>query len=118
MVHLHSETKILTLRFYANSRGKEPVRDWLLGLDREDCRIIGYDIKTIECGWPLGMPLCKSLGHGLYEVRSNLKSDKIARIIFCIKKSDMVILHGFIKKSQKTPLQEIELALKRKKEIE
>ena len=109
-------SKKLTVHFYKNLNGKEPVREWLLALDREDCKIIGIDIKTVEFGWPVGMPVCKPLGRGMYEVRSNLK-DNIARVIFCIEEDMMILLHGFIKKSQKTPDKEIELAFKRKKEV-
>jgi hypothetical protein len=113
---MNQHSKKITVYFYKNINGKEPVRDWLLELDREDCKIIGIDIKTVEFGWPIGMPVCKPLGRGLYEVRSNLK-DNIARTIFCIEEDMMILLHGFIKKSQKTPDKEIELALKRKKEV-
>ena len=109
-------SKKLTVHFYKKLNGKEPVREWLLALDREDCKIIGIDIKTVEFGWPVGMPVCKPLGRGMYEVRSNLK-DNIARVIFCIEEDMMILLHGFIKKSQKTPDKEIELAFKRKKEV-
>ena len=75
--------------------------------------MIGIDIKTVEFGWPIGS---KPLGRGIYEVRSNLK-DNIARTIFCIEEDQMILLHGFIKKSQKTPDKEIELALRRRKEV-
>jgi phage-related protein len=110
--------KILPTRFYKNSNGKEPVRDWLKKLDKEDRFIIGADIKTVEFGWPIGMPTCRALGKGLYEVRSNLPSNRIARVIFCIYDGGMVLLHAFIKKTQKTPKQDLELALARKSELE
>lgn len=106
---MSQDSKKLTVHFYRNLNGKEPVREWLLALDREDCKVIGIDIKTVEFGWPV----CKPLGKGIYEVRSNLK-DNIARTIFCIEEDQMILLHGFIKKSQKTPDKEIELALRRK----
>jgi phage-related protein len=110
--------KILPARFYRNSSGKEPVRDWLKDLDKEDRLVIGADIKTVEFGWPIGMPTCRPLGKGLYEVRSNLPSNRIARIIFCIYDGSMVLLHAFIKKTQKTPKQDLELARDRKSELE
>lgn len=113
---MNNNLKKLTVRFYKNLAGKEPVREWLLELDPKDCKTIGVDIKTVEFGWPIGMPVCKCLRRGLYEVRSNLKVG-IARTIFCIEESTMILLHGFIKKSQKTPTKEIDLAIKRKKEI-
>ncbi|NES23496.1 MAG: type II toxin-antitoxin system RelE/ParE family toxin, partial [Symploca sp. SIO3E6] len=95
-------------------------REWLKELDRNDRVIIGTDIKTVEFGWPIGMPLCRSLTSrkGLWEVRSTLTSGKIARVLFCTQGRKMVLLHGFIKKSQKTPDSELDLAMKRKKEYE
>lgn len=98
--------------------GNEPVRDWLLSLPRDDKKIIGADIKTVEYGWPIGMPVCKPLGSGLYEVRSNLASRRISRVIFCIHENEMILLHAFIKKDQKAPLNEISLARQRKGRVE
>ena len=80
--------------------------------------MIGRDIQKVEFGWPIGMPYCRPLGRGLWEVRSDLTGGRIARVIFCIKNGEMVLLHGFEKKTQKTPKQDIELAFGRKKEIE
>jgi phage-related protein len=91
------------------------VREWLKGLGPEDRRIIGEDIKGVEFSWPIGMPLVRSLGHELWEVRSRLMSGRIARVIFCVEQGNMVLLHGFIKKTPKTPPHEIDLALKRKR---
>jgi phage-related protein len=88
------------------------------GLDRADRKILGDDISLVEFGWPLGMPLCRALGLGLWEVRSDVTDGKIARVIFCVAKERMVLLHGFIKKSQKTPKSALDLARKRKKELE
>lgn len=103
--------------FYESGSGNMPVREWLLGLVREDRRIIGEDIATVEFGYPIGMPVCRNLGNGLYEVRSNISDGRIARVIFVVKRGYMVLLHGFIKKTQKTPKQDIDLAAKRAKEI-
>jgi hypothetical protein len=103
--------------FYESGSGNMPVREWLLSLDREDRRIIGEDIATVEFGYPIGMPVCRSLGNGLYEVRSDISDGRIARVIFVVKREYMVLLHGFIKKTQKTPKQDIDLAAKRAKEI-
>jgi phage-related protein len=81
----------------------------------EDRKQIGVDIKTVEFGWPIGMPVCRPLGDGLYEVRSSLARNRIARVLFYIDaRGRMVLLHGFIKKSQKTPPAEMELARKNK----
>ena len=82
-------------------------------LSKEERRIIGVDIKTVEFGWPVGMPVCRPLGEGLYEVRSSLPSQRIARIIFTLHKQEMILLHAFIKKTQKTPEADLSLAKKR-----
>jgi phage-related protein len=107
--------KRLPARFFESEAGRVPVRNWLLGLTPEDRKVIGDDIQTAEFGWPIGMPLCRSLkGHkGLWEVRSNLSVGRIARVFFCAHEGNMVLLHGFIKKSQKTPVKELETADKR-----
>jgi phage-related protein len=91
------------------------VREWLKSLDAEDRRIIGEDIKDVEFSWPIGMPLVRSLGRELWEVRSSLPRGRIARVLFCVGQDCMVLLHGFMKKTQKTPVQEIDLAISRKK---
>lgn len=103
--------------FYQTAAGAEPVRDWLLALDDEDRRIIGVDIATVEFGWPVGMPTCRSLGGGLWEVRSSLPRRREGRVIFAVVEEQMVLLHGFIKKSQKTPKADLDLAAKRLKDV-
>jgi phage-related protein len=109
--------KRLPAAFYQLPLGREPVREWLKALDDQDRKIIGEDIKDVEFSWPIGMPLVRPLGKGLWEVRSNISDGRIARVLFCIHDGRMVLLHGFIKKTQKTPDADIELATKRKKEI-
>ncbi len=103
--------------FYRTGSGKEPVRDWLKGLTRQDKKTIGGDIKTVQYGWPMGMPVVRKLSIGLWEVRSRLDK-RIARIIFTVTDDKMILLHGFIKKSKKTPKEDIELAVKRKANLE
>jgi phage-related protein len=107
--------KRLPARFYRTASGREPVREWLKQLDVTDRRILGEDIKDVEFAWPLGLPLVRSLGRELWEVRSSLTGGKIARTIFCVSEGQMILLHGFIKKTQKTPPQDIDLALRRMK---
>jgi phage-related protein len=97
--------------------GRSPVREWIKGLRLADRKIIGEDIKDVEFAWPIGMPLVRSLGQGLWEVRSTLTQGRIARVLFCVHGGQMILLHGFIKKTQKTPDAERELALKRMKDI-
>ncbi len=106
--------------FYRTEAGGEPVREWLKSLPfREDRRRIGEDIKTVEYGWPVGMPVCRSVGSALYEVRSHLTQNRIARVLFYFDRNDqMVLLHGFIKKTQKTPEEDLDLARRNKKKHE
>lgn len=105
--------------FYCTEAGGEPVREWLQSLSIEDRKRIGEDIKTVEFGWPVGMPVCRSVGGGIYEVRSNLAHNRIARMLFYFDKSGrMVLLHGFIKKTRKTPDEDLYLAQRNKKKHE
>jgi phage-related protein len=110
-------TKKLPARFYVSPARRKPVREWILELPEADRHIVGKDIQKVEFGWPLGRPHCAPLGQGLWEVRSSLASSRIARVIFCIDGGQMILLHGFIKKAQKTPQADIELAIKRKTEV-
>lgn len=98
--------------FYRTERGSEPVREWLKKLPREDRKIIGEEIKTVQFGWPIGMPLVRKLDAGLWEIRSKL-GDRIARVIFTIYENFIVLLHGFIKNSQKIPINDLKLAKER-----
>jgi len=93
------------------------VREWILGLSLEDRKLVGRDIQKVEFGWPLGMPYCRSLGDGLWEVRSDLTDGRIGRVIFCVARERMVLLHSLVKKTQKTPARDLRLALKRMKEV-
>ncbi len=110
--------KKITGRFYSTKGDSRPVREWLLDLSKQDRSIIGRDIQKVEFGWPIGMPYCRALGRGLWEVRSSLSGGRIARVIFCIIEGEMILLHGFEKKTRKTPTQDIALALDRKRDIE
>ena len=100
---------ILSVAFFRTETGREPAREWLKSLPREERRIIGEDIKTVQFGWPLGMPLVRKLDKDLWEVRCRLPN-RIARVIFTSGEGRMVLLHGFIKKSRKTPQEDLELA--------
>ncbi len=107
--------KRLPARFYRTPSGREPVREWLRKLPADDRKLIGEDIKDVEFSWPVGMPLVRPLGRGLWEVRSNITHGRTARVIFCVDQGQMFLLHSFIKKTQKTPQPDIDLALKRMK---
>jgi len=103
--------------FYRTESGNEPVREWLKGLTMQDKKAIGGDIKTVQYGWPLGMPVVRKMELGLREIRSRLDK-RIARILFTVKAEQMVLLHGFIKKSQKTSQADLQRAKDRKANLE
>lgn len=102
----------LRVIFYKTETGKEPVREWLKSLSREDRKTIGEDIKTVQFGWPLGMPVVRKLETDLWEVRSRLHN-RIARTIFTVEDGMMVLLHGFIKKAQRISKGDLALAKRR-----
>jgi phage-related protein len=105
---------ILNVIFFLTNSGREPVRDWLKSLDKEDRKVIGEDIKLVQFRWPLGMPLVRKMETDLWEIRSRLSGGRIARVFFTVRNEEMVLLHGFIKKSQKTPAKDLKLAQQRK----
>ena len=106
----------IKVNFFKTEAGTEPVRDFLMGLAPADRKAVGTDMKTVEVGWPLGMPLVRKMGPDLWEVRSNIASG-IVRVLFTTKGSQMILLHAFVKKSDKTPMKEIATANARKKLI-
>lgn len=109
---MEDESIQLRVIFYKTANGHEPVREWLKSLPNEERKAVGHDLKTAQYGWPLGMPLIRKLEPGLWEIRSRLPL-RIARVIFTVEDDKMVLLHGFIKKSEKTPVQELQLARQR-----
>ena len=108
----------IPLAFFRSAAGSEPVREWLKSLDEPDRHAVGMDLMRAQWRWPVGMPLCRPMGQGLWEVRTTLLSNRIARVLICVHESQLVALHGFIKKTQKTPDNELALARKRRKEME
>jgi phage-related protein len=110
---MHELSKKISVSFFISDTGREPVREWLLSLQAADRKIVGEDIKTVEFGWPSGLPVCRPLGNGLYEVRSTLTSGVEARVLFNIFGNEMILLHGFIKKGQKTPTKDLKTAKRR-----
>ena len=108
---------MIDLVFFETSSGHQPVLDWLKGLPRVDRNAIGQDLQRVQYRWPVGMPLCRSLRDGLWEVRCTLAGNRIARVVFCVDGGVLVALHGFIKKTQATPKIDLDLALKRKREL-
>ena len=106
----------LEVRFYMSASGNEPVRDWLLELPKTARRAIGEDIKTVQLGWPLGMPLVRKMEAGLWEIRCGIP-DGIARVLFTTIGATMVLLHAFVKKSRATPANELDIARQRRHEV-
>ena len=109
-----STEPILTVDFFLSDSGKQPVRDWLRDMEKEDKKQIGEDIMLVQFRWPLGMPLVRKMEADLWEVRSKLTNGTISRVFFTVKNGEMILLHGIIKKSQKTPKKDIDLARSRK----
>ncbi len=109
--------KPIPLRFWKSTTGREPVREWLDELPREDQRTVGRDLAKVQFGWPVGLPVCRSLGGGLWEVRSTLRSSREARVLFGFCEGILIALHAFIKKTQKTAPDALALARKRLKEM-
>lgn len=107
---------ILSVTFFRTEAGSEPVREFLRELTPEDRKIIGTDIKEVQFGWPLGMPLVRKMEKGLWEVRCHIEG-RIARVLFTVMKGHMVLLHAFIKKAQKTPRSELDTARARKTKL-
>jgi phage-related protein len=104
--------------FFRNDAGGEPVRDWLKGLDEVERRVIGADLLRAQWRWPAGMPLCRPMGKGLWEVRTDLPGNRTARVLICFYQGHLVALHGFIKKKRAIPKDDLTLARKRQKELE
>jgi phage-related protein len=107
---------LLDVRFFATDGGAEPVREWLKSLPAVDRKAVGEDIKTVQFGWPLGMPLVRNMGGSIWEVRTRL-NNRLARVLFVMDGSTMVLLHGFIKKGQTTAASDLNLAKDRMKQL-
>ena len=105
---------LLIVTFFRSEAGREPVKEWLRTLSREDRKTIGEDIKLVQFRWPLGMPLVRKLRPDLWELRSRLGDGRISRTLFTVDSGEMILLHGFVKKSQKTPEGDLTLAEKRR----
>ena len=104
--------------FYQTDAGNVPVRDWLIGLQEDQRHAIGQDLQRVQYRWPIGMPLVRPMGKGLFEVRTPLADGTTARVMFCFHAGELYAVHGFIKKAKKTPAPDLELARKRQKEVE
>ncbi|SRR5579871_599264 len=115
---LEKTPRKIELVFFRNEAGGEPVRDWLRGLDEVERRAIGTDLLRAQWHWPVGMPLCRPMGKGLWEVRTDLPGNRTARVLICFYRGRLVALHGFIKKTRATPEDDLTLARRRQRELE
>jgi phage-related protein len=110
--------KKIPLVFFRTLAGSEPVREWLKQLPEEDRHAIGKDLLRAQWGWPVRMPLCRAMGGGLWEIRTDLPTRRTSRVLLCLYREHLVALHGFIKKTRATPDDELAVARRRKKELE
>jgi len=110
--------KKIPLIFFRTLTGSEPVREWLKELPEEERQAIGKDLLRAQWRWPVGMPLCRAMGSGLWEIRTDLPTKRTARVLLCVYREHLVALHGFVKKTRATPDEDLALARKRKKELE
>ena len=108
----------IPLVFFRKQTGSEPVREWLKGLPEAERHAIGKDLLRAQWRWPVGMPLCRPLGSGLWEIRTDLPTRRTARVLLCFYRGHLVAVHGFIKKTRTTPDEDLALARKRQKELE
>jgi phage-related protein len=113
-----SQPQKIPLVFHRTGAGTEPVREWLKGLPEPERHAIGKDLLRAQWRWPVGMPLCRPLGSGLWEVRTDLPTKRTARVLLCLYQGHLVALHGFIKKARATPDEDLALARKRQKELQ
>lgn len=109
------QAPILSVVFYLTDSQREPAREWLRGLDREDRRLIGEDIKLVQFRWPLGMPVVGKIEPDLWELRTHVRGGRIARTFFTVRSGQMALLHGIMKKSRKTPREDLKTARRRKR---
>ena len=112
-----STPRKVPLIFFRSGRATEPVREWLKGLPDADRQAVGKDLLRAQWRWPVGMPLCRPMGNGLWEIRTDLPTKRAARVMLCLYREHLVALHGFVKKTRATPDEDLALARKRQKEL-
>ncbi len=113
----HPSPQKLPLIFFRTAAGSEPLREWLKALPEAERRAVGNDLLRAQWRWPVGMPLCRPMGTGLWEIRTNLPTNRTARVLLCVYREHLVALHGFIKKTRATPDEDLAVARKRQKEL-
>ncbi len=107
----------IPLVFFRSEKGTEPVRVWLKDLPEAERQAVGKDLLRAQWRWPIGMPLCRPMGNGLWEIRTDLPTKRVARVMLCLYRGHLVALHGFIKKTRATPDEDLALARRRQKEL-
>ena len=107
----------IPLIFFRSAKGTEPVREWLKELSEAERQAVGRDLLRAQWRWPVGMPLCRPMGNGLWEIRTDLPTKRTARVMLCLYREHLVALHAFIKKTRATPDEDLALARKRQKEL-
>jgi phage-related protein len=105
------------LIFFRTGTGAEPVREWLNELPEAERQAIGKDLLRAQWRWPVSMPLCRPMGHGLWEIRTDLPTKRTARVLLCLYRGHLVALDAFIKKTRTTPDEDLALARRRQKEL-
>jgi len=118
MVSRDPQPQKISLIFFRADSGSEPVREWLKELVETERHAIGQDLLRAQWRWPVGMPLCRPLGSGLWEIRTDLPTKRTGRVLLCLYREHLVVLHGFIKKTRTTPDDDLATARKRQKELE
>ena len=113
----NASSQKIPLVFFRTSAGSEPVREWLKALPEAERQAIGKDLLRAQWRWPVGMPLCRPMGNGMWEIRTDLPTKRTARVLLCVYRNHLVALHGFIKKTRTTPDEDLALARKRLKEL-
>jgi len=113
-----AQLRKVPLIFFRTRPGQEPVREWLKTLPEVERHAIGRDLLRAQWRWPAGMPLCRPLGKGLWEIRTDLPTKRTARVLLCLYREHLVALHGFIKKTRATPYDDLALAQRRQRELE
>ena len=111
------EPRKISLIFFRAQSNEEPVREWLRGLSQGERRAIGSDLLKAQWRWPVGMPLCRPMGKGMWEVRTNLPNNRTARVFISHHERHLVALHGYIKKTRATPDEDVALVRKRQREL-
>jgi phage-related protein len=117
MFRVIERLQAIPVYFWASETGHEPVREFLQTFEKPDRHRLGADIRRLQFGWPIGMPLVRNLGRGLWELRSTLPGRREVRIVFAAERERLILLHVFFKKTSKTDQGDLALARQRLKDL-